>query len=140
MYPYFRYNCVFDFVHTIDIGISVLVSGISVLTGQRTIFIQRLLYTFHQYQGNAHCYKTISFHWSTPCPILTNRNTNRSTSSSSSRRTNTIATYLSRILKVIAGNETKVAFAVTKKVLELLDLERDTQLYNSNDEELKKSL
>lgn len=37
-----------------------------------------------------------------------------------------------------SDNEVKVACVVTKKILELLDLERDKQLFNSNDKEVNK--
>lgn len=56
------------------------------------------------------------------------------------RRIHEIATYFSRILEVIAGNKMKVAFAVTNKAVELLYLERDKELYNSNNEEVNKSI
>ena len=56
------------------------------------------------------------------------------------RQNHEIAIYFSRILEVTAGNKMKVVFTVTNKVVESLDLERDKGLYNSNDEEVNKSI
>ena len=56
------------------------------------------------------------------------------------RQIHEVATYFSHIFKGNAGNEMEVAFIMTNKVIEFLDLDRDKEVYNSNDGEVKKTI